>query len=89
MTIRILDNCPACGACLMVCPVKALAISGSKLTVNESCIECGLCIQQCPVQQLVLPKDTPSPSPAGKGKGKRSEDIQAKEVKNNAKVTGV
>ncbi|SHN73161.1 4Fe-4S binding protein [Desulfitobacterium chlororespirans] len=58
MAIKILEHCPACGACLKVCPVKALTVAGGKLSVTENCLECGLCMGQCPVNQLELPKNS-------------------------------
>lgn len=81
MAIRILENCPACAACLPVCPMGALTLDKGKLTVKENCIECGLCVKQCPVKQLELPED--SPPPAGKDKRRRMES-KNQEVNHNA-----
>ncbi len=49
MAIKIdKDKCDACGSCVEVCPVEAIAIN-DKATVNEDkCIDCGTCVDECP-----------------------------------------
>ncbi|MGI9038709.1 MAG: [Fe-Fe] hydrogenase large subunit C-terminal domain-containing protein, partial [Gemmatimonadota bacterium] len=35
-------------ACVRVCPVEAISVSGSEVTiVGDTCIECGLCVPAC------------------------------------------
>lgn len=48
LKFSINDNCTACMACVRVCPVEAIAVSGSDVEiVEETCIECGLCVPAC------------------------------------------
>jgi diguanylate cyclase (GGDEF)-like protein len=48
LKFSINDNCTACMACVRVCPVEAVSISGSELhIVEDTCIECGLCVPAC------------------------------------------
>lgn len=43
-------RCVACGACMKVCPKRAIKVeNGIKAVVDESlCIGCGLCTKMCP-----------------------------------------
>ena len=48
LEFSINDNCTACMACVRVCPVEAISVSGSEVEiVGETCIECGLCVPAC------------------------------------------
>ena len=49
--IRVYNNlCDACGTCVGVCPVDALAIEFRRLVVySENCIDCRACERVCPV----------------------------------------
>jgi len=48
LKFSINDRCTACMACVRVCPVEAISVSGSELEiVGETCIECGLCVPAC------------------------------------------
>lgn len=44
------NNCVACGACMKICPKRAISIKyGIKAKVNtDLCIGCGLCMKTCP-----------------------------------------
>ena len=43
------DNCVACLACVRACPVEAVAVDGSDVTiVDQACIQCGACVPACP-----------------------------------------
>ncbi len=46
--IKASDNCDACGACIMVCPVGAITPCGKGITINAAeCILCGKCLPAC------------------------------------------
>jgi diguanylate cyclase (GGDEF)-like protein len=48
LKFSINDKCTACMACVRVCPVEAVSISGSDVAiVEDTCIECGLCVPSC------------------------------------------
>ncbi|MFW6089706.1 MAG: diguanylate cyclase [Gemmatimonadota bacterium] len=48
LEFSINDKCTACMACVRVCPVEAISVSGSEVEiVGETCIECGLCVPAC------------------------------------------
>lgn len=48
LKFSINDNCTSCMACVRVCPVEAISVSGSEVTiVGDTCIECGLCVPAC------------------------------------------
>jgi ferredoxin len=43
-------KCLACGGCISVCPVDAIAMIASKAFVTiEKCNSCAICIRTCPV----------------------------------------
>ena len=48
------EKCTGCGACVDVCPVKAIKMEGDKAVVGEECIDCGVCVNTCPVQAISL-----------------------------------
>ena len=54
-----IDNCSGCGACVNICPTKAISYSKDKYgfiipLVDESkCISCGKCINICPFQNVI------------------------------------
>jgi len=53
-------NCTGCGACLKVCPTKAIRIKGGKsLLLVDNCIGGGECIKVCP-QGCITPTTSPS-----------------------------
>ena len=42
------EKCTACGACVKICPMKALRLDGETMvTETERCIGCGLCVSAC------------------------------------------
>ncbi|MFH1743121.1 MAG: 4Fe-4S binding protein [bacterium] len=43
-----IERCVACGACVDVCPVKAIDIQDNHAVVNDGCIGCGMCVAECP-----------------------------------------
>lgn len=48
LRFSINDNCTSCMACVRVCPVEAIAVSGQNVRiVDDACIECGLCVPSC------------------------------------------
>lgn len=46
------DRCCYCGGCVGVCPVDALELEETVLSVSEKCTDCGLCAKFCPVGAL-------------------------------------
>ena len=46
------DRCAYCGGCVSVCPVAALTLEETRLTVGEGCIDCGNCVAACPMGAL-------------------------------------
>ncbi len=55
--------CTGCGACIEVCPPKALSMNEEKaLLAEEFCEECGFCAAECPVSAITIPFPTLSPS---------------------------
>ncbi len=60
MTMKILDDCIACGACEPDCPVEAIHEAGGTYVIDSVlCIECEgyndspQCIDVCPVDCIV------------------------------------
>lgn len=42
------DNCKKCGACIPVCPQRAIAMGREKIEINEDyCFGCGVCKTKC------------------------------------------
>lgn len=52
-------RCAYCGSCVSVCPVGALDLRETYLTITEECTECGLCLSACPMGALY--PDVPQP----------------------------
>ncbi len=49
------ETCTGCGACIEVCPPKALAIEAEKAALEEEfCEECGFCVAECPVGAITI-----------------------------------
>lgn len=48
--------CIGCGACIGVCPTKAISFDGEgKAQIDENiCIKCGTCEAICPVQAIKI-----------------------------------
>lgn len=56
-SIAALKKCANCGACLNICPVKAISVNSENLFYTpavdaEKCINCGKCVSICPVENL-------------------------------------
>ena len=50
MAYKINDNCIACGACEMACPVKAISMGDGKYEIDpQKCVSCGTCAATCPM----------------------------------------
>lgn len=51
-------NCCGCGACVNICPTKAISFSKDEfgfikpLVDEDSCLSCGKCVRSCPYQTL-------------------------------------
>jgi diguanylate cyclase (GGDEF)-like protein len=46
---EINDRCVSCLACVRVCPARAIAVDGERVSiVEESCIRAGSCVTACP-----------------------------------------
>ena len=53
------EKCPACGICVIRCPMRAITVKRKKqpAKVNkERCIGCGVCAPTCPVEAIHLVK---------------------------------
>ena len=49
---------PACGACVTVCPVGALAYRAGKLTIDMGrCLFCGECERACPKKAITFSRE--------------------------------
>jgi coenzyme F420 hydrogenase subunit beta len=42
------ENCTFCGACIAICPVKAITVKDGWPTLTGRCVLCQLCYYQCP-----------------------------------------
>jgi L-aspartate semialdehyde sulfurtransferase ferredoxin len=53
--IRYEEKCVECGACVGVCPSKALTMESPDYLLEfdvEKCVLCGLCVKACPVRAI-------------------------------------
>ncbi|MFQ6132876.1 MAG: NIL domain-containing protein [Armatimonadota bacterium] len=53
--VRLEDVCTHCGACITICPTKALSMDLTSRLVNfeyEKCIACELCVPICPPRAM-------------------------------------
>ena len=49
MAYVISDACVACGACEVICPVRAISMGDGKYKIDPaSCINCNNCATTCP-----------------------------------------
>ena len=50
------EKCVDCGACISLCPVKAICIQNdwSVDVDNDLCIACGFCIDSCPMKAITI-----------------------------------
>ena len=50
------EKCVDCGACISLCPVKAICIQKdwSIEVDNDLCIACGFCIDSCPMKAITI-----------------------------------
>jgi len=47
------EICIACGECVDVCPVGAIAESDDKYAIDpEVCLDCGICASTCPQEAI-------------------------------------
>jgi len=53
MAYRINDDCIACGACEMECPVEAISEGDEIYEIDPAlCTDCGACVDVCPVDAI-------------------------------------
>ncbi|MEM2849083.1 MAG: Coenzyme F420 hydrogenase/dehydrogenase, beta subunit C-terminal domain [Candidatus Bathyarchaeia archaeon] len=62
------EKCTFCGACISVCPVKAISVKDGWPTLTGRCVLCQLCYYQCP-------KTEPTLEELERGFFKNEEDI--------------
>ena len=50
------EKCMDCGACVSLCPVKAICVLDDwEIEIdNQTCIGCGFCINSCPTKAITL-----------------------------------
>lgn len=55
------DSCVACGCCVKVCPMQAIAIfKGIVARVHEEkCVGCGKCVKECPASVIQIQEVSP------------------------------
>ena len=55
------EACTACGTCVSVCPVGAIALVDRVASIDESrCTRCGACVDACPQGALVAVETLPA-----------------------------
>ncbi len=56
-TIKILDHCKVCGACVEICPVLCLKVNADsrlEVTNEEACFGCRKCEDVCPEEAISI-----------------------------------
>lgn len=49
------QDCVACGSCVKIWPMSAIAIDGISANINfEKCVGCGRCVKECPESVIQL-----------------------------------
>lgn len=46
------NKCIYCGGCVGICPVNAMTLEETYITISDACIDCNLCVKFCPVGAL-------------------------------------
>ncbi|HVP41103.1 MAG TPA: 4Fe-4S binding protein [Candidatus Krumholzibacteriaceae bacterium] len=55
----ITDLCNGCGACVPICPVKAITMENAKAKIDPfQCVGCGACIPVCPKEAIDFKNST-------------------------------
>jgi ferredoxin len=54
LTVVVGQECVSCGACISVCPVRAISLNNGRATVSELCKGCGRCAAVCPTGAIAL-----------------------------------
>lgn len=63
VTITKKEKCFGCGACINICPVKAIVMKEDEKGFNypqideSKCIHCGACVKACPYNNLTINSD--------------------------------
>ncbi|HNT58264.1 MAG TPA: 4Fe-4S binding protein [Syntrophales bacterium] len=59
MAYTITDECIACGACELECPVEAISEGEDIYVIDpEKCTDCGACADICPVEAILPGEDS-------------------------------
>jgi len=59
MAYKITDECIACGACELECPVEAISEGEDIYVIDpEKCTDCGACADICPVEAILPGEDS-------------------------------
>jgi len=53
------DDCTHCGQCVDICPMAAIELSRSGISVSDECIGCGLCAFRCPENAIAMEETEP------------------------------
>ena len=50
------EKCVDCGACIAICPTRAISFSDdySIKVDSDKCIRCGICVEACPLKALEI-----------------------------------
>lgn len=57
LTVEAGDGCTSCGACVEVCPVRAIALEDGQAHIGKACKGCGRCAVVCPNGAITLRVD--------------------------------
>lgn len=49
----IRNKCMYCGACVSVCPQRALTLKEIFIDIHNACNNCGICAKICPANAIV------------------------------------
>jgi ferredoxin len=88
LSVTVGPECVACGACLDVCPVRAISANNSRVHIDQRCKGCGRCVAVCPTAAITL-RMAEDVDPLGRllARIERRTDIGSSEVERPQGVT--